>query len=393
MIAQILIKIFAKINLWLGLLLRSAKPRYSFSDIKSILVKRTDRIGDAVVTLPLLLELKKYFQVTVLTSSYNDYFLREFIKTKVFTDKPLDFSRCIGLMFRNLFLRFRRQRKCAPQYDLCLDFNGIRELNALAKIKEENLCKSYASFNMGIWNPLLQYAYPRYPVLFSEEHILNTYRLFVKEATGIEVNPPDYIDFAEKISKPYGFNITESLIAINISGIEKFRGPSPKMYAEIIDSLDFKGKILVLDELNRPHLKEFKEHSKRNNVLYLDRDLSIWELLYIAAESLVYVGSDSGISHLLQMPTNTVLFFASPIPCVWKPYSHNPYRKSKVGDLIVEETVTSRGLRKKVIYKPVWCRPCFDIGCFRRNCIYGMDIKVLASEINSTIKDISRKII
>ncbi|MCX5701425.1 MAG: hypothetical protein NTW64_00360 [Candidatus Omnitrophica bacterium] len=389
MIAHILIKAFAKINLWLGLLFRSDKPRYSFSDIRSVMVKRTDRIGDAVITLPLLLELKKHFQVTVLTSSYNDYFLKEFIKTRVFTDRPLDFLGCIKLMFSNLFLMFKRQKKGIPQYDLCLDLNGIRELNVLAKIKEENLCKYYASFNMGIWNSLLQYSYPRYPVLFSDKHILNTYRILVKEATGVEVKPPDYIDFSEKMAKPFDFNITESFILINISGIEKFRGPSPKMYAELINSLDVKGKILIMDELNRPHLQEFKEHNKRSDVLYLDKDLSIWELLYIAAKSLLYVGSDSGISHLLQMPTNAVLFFASPIPCVWKPYSQKPYNKSKIGNLLVEETVTSRGLRKKVIYRPIWCRPCFDIGCLAKSCIYDMDIKVLASEINSTIKNIA----
>ncbi len=97
-----MIKLLARLNLYLGILLRKKSPRYRFSGIRSILIKRTDRIGDAAVTLPLLLALDKRFQVVVLTSKYNDSFLNKFLSTEISTDVPASLFGSLGLMIKGI---------------------------------------------------------------------------------------------------------------------------------------------------------------------------------------------------------------------------------------------------------------------------------------------------
>lgn len=382
-----IIKIFAKINLWIGLSFKKKKSVSNFSNIKSILIKRTDRIGDVVVTLPLLLELSKYFKVIVLTSELNDSFLNNFVETKIFATEPLDFINSIRAIAGSFFRGLRIRKKNIPQYDICLDLNGIRELNIFLEIIRDNLCKHYISFNMGIWNLFLDYSYSGYPVLFSKKQLLESCVALVKDALGVDVAPADYIDFSSKMVKPHDFNL-ENFVLVNIAGIEKFRGPSPKMYAEMVSAFGFKGKFVIMDEPGRPHFEEFKKHIKKDNVIYLDGDFSLWELLYVSSKSIVYIGADSGISHLLQVPTNAVLFFGTGAQAVWKPYSKNPYSRNQIRDIIIDETVNSRGLRKKIIYASVWCRPCFDIGCKNKRCLVklerwqGLIVKEIEEMIN-----------
>ena len=82
--------------------------------------------------------------------------------------------------------------------------------------------------------------------------------------------------------------------------------------------------------------------------MYLERDYSWEELLYIASKSKLYIGCDLGITQLLQAPTNAFIFFANTSPWVWKPYSNNSYTLQKMGRINMEETTTSKGVKKVV---------------------------------------------
>ena len=386
MLRAIIIKILARINLWVGLLLNKRRAPYNSADIKTILVKRTDRIGDAVVSLPLLLELNKYFKITILTSEYNNSFMSEFFETKIFTRKPLSFIESLKMLGSSLFASSKSKKRHAPQYDMLLDLNGLRELDIFLKIRRDNLCKYYISFNMGIWNRLLDYAHPGYPVLFAKKHILDSCKELISDALNMDIDVPDFIDLSDKMESPNDFE-GKYFILLNISGIDKFRGPSPKLYAEIINAVNFDGEFVIMDEQQRPHFEEFKKYIKKDNIIYLDREFSLWELLHIASNSRLYIGSDSGISHLLQIPTNAILFFGNGSQEVWSPYSKNPYRRKTERDIIIMETKTSNNLIKKVIYNKVWCRPCFDFGCRKLQCL-SFSRNTVIEELNSAIKEL-----
>ncbi|MDI6782459.1 MAG: hypothetical protein QME49_10225, partial [bacterium] len=78
-----LIRLVVKTTKGIGKLIASVRNRdLKQIKIKKILVNRSDRIGDAIITLPFLLELKKQgYELTIMTSMYNDFILNRFFPT------------------------------------------------------------------------------------------------------------------------------------------------------------------------------------------------------------------------------------------------------------------------------------------------------------------------
>lgn len=360
------------------------KSKIDANQIKTILVNKSDRLGDGIISLPFLIALNNKFAVTVLTSKYNDVIFRDFLKTQIVVDKPLTLTEVIKVILRNL-ISFNypfKKNNVSAQYDLYIDLVGIRGLAVFLKVKKENLCRHYIGFNMFIWSLLLDYAY-RGSAELSKKHIMDVYSQMFYEGLGLDIDITDYIDLSSKLVRPEDLNLPGRYIFINISGYKKFRGPSAKMYAQLVNALNFSGDFVVMDELNQPNLEEFKRYVAKDNICYLEKNYSIWELLYISRNSLLYIGSDSGITHILQVPTNCVLFFATGTSTFWKPFSKSLYQRKRIGNIAVEETKNSQGLIKKIIYCPIWCRPCYDIGCKNIKCIQALEgaISDIAGEI------------
>ncbi|MBM3255079.1 MAG: glycosyltransferase family 9 protein [Candidatus Omnitrophica bacterium] len=360
-----------KILAYLALIIGNISRRQRHIDpgiVKTILINRTDRIGDAIVSLPFILELSKRFKVTVLTSAYNDRVLKDIVSTRLVSDI---------------------KKVAAPEYDLYLELVGISGLNTFLKVKAQGLCRYHTGFSLGPLNFLLDYSLNQNPVLFSKKHILDSYRLLLKESLGLEIEINDAISLDQHLKKPADFNFNHPYLLLNIAGGDKFRGPGLEGYATILNKLEFQGLIVVMDELSGPNLEEFKKHVKKENLYYLEKDYSVWELGYIARNSLLYIGSDSGITQLLSSLTNCIIFFAAGSAYAWRPYSKNAYTLKESSGLAIEETKNSAGLIKKVVYWPIWCRPCFDIGCNGSYCIKGLDKISVFEEINNTLKALS----
>ncbi len=368
-----------------GLIVRK-KRTIASKEIRSILINRTDRLGDAVISLPFLMELSKRFEITVLTSGYNDFILRDFLKTRVFIEEPPTFFKDVMMILgHSVHFRTPGKKTSAPEYDLYLGLTGIRGLNIFLKAKKQNLCRYYADFNLGPWNLLLDYAAPGNPVLFAKTHILDSYRQSLKKSLNLNLDVPDYVDFGSRAIKPKNLNIEEPYILVNILGFNRFRGPTPGMFAEILNQIGFAGTIVVMDELGQPNLEEFKKHIRKSEIIYLEEDYTAWELLYLSRHSLLYIGSDSGITQFLEKATNSLIFFGNGSFLAWGPYSKNDYQRKKAGGLVIGEARNSAGLVKKIIYRPVWCRPCFDIGCRTYRCISRINTGMVASEIDATL--------
>jgi ADP-heptose:LPS heptosyltransferase len=385
MLKNLSIKTLALLVLISGNIIRK-KKHIDSDQIKTILVNRTDRLGDAAISLPFLLELSKRFKVTILTSQYNDPVLRGAMETLVFTEKPLPLLKSMGMLFKQaLSLNSAPRKNETPKYDLYLDLVGISALDVFLKVKKQGLCRYYIGFNLGPWNLLLDYAAAENPVLFSKKHILGSYRDLLKDSLGLDINIPDHIDLGGQLVKPDRLDLGTPYILVNISGGDKFRGPRLRSYAKIIEALDFTGRVLVMDEPGEPNLTEFKNYVKKEGLCYLESDYSLWELAYIAKHSTLYIGSDSGITQLLSGVSNCVIFFATGSNTAWRPYSKNPYSGRVSGRTIIEESRNSKGLIKKVAYMPAWCRPCFDLGCGSYRCMEQLDTEFIIEDINRTL--------
>jgi len=374
MIRSIIIKILAKLFLFLGCFLRHSKAAYDFSKIRKILINKCDRFGDAVVTLPLLFELQKYYDITVLTSERNDEFLKRFVRTRKFIDDPRSFLDVLMMLFKNFGIFGRKKGKVVPEYDLYLDLNGIKELDVFRRVWGENLCLRHVSFNMGPWNLLLDYSHPDYSVLFSHKHILESYRELIRAALGRDIPIRDYYDLRNYAVIPAELPKGDFII-INIAGYEKFRGPSLAFFAELIKQCSSHITCFILDELGRPHLAALKEKLCHVLNVYLpERDFSVWELLGLVSRAKFYIGADLGVSHLMQSQTNAILFFGDQRAIVWRPYSQAQYEKRVLsGGFVIEQMINSEGLLKVVIYSQGNCRQCFDIGCLHPKCVNDFD--------------------
>lgn len=374
------LKILALLALITGNIIAKIRP-IDKDSIKSILVNRTDRLGDAAVSLPFLFELKKRFKVTVLTSRYNDQLLQGIVDTVIYSEGPSSVSEGI----------IKKPRQAPPECDLYLDLVGISSAWVSLKVKKDKLCRYYAGFNLGPYNRLLDYALPGNPVLFSKRHVLESYRELLKASTGIDLDITDSPDLDKYLIKPPGLDMEPPYILVNIAGALKFRGPSLENYASFINNLRFSGRIIVLDEPGQPNLKRLKTRLEKENLCFLEKDYSLWELAYLAKYSLLYIGSDSGITQLLSGLTNCIVFFASGSSLAWRPYSKNGYTFKTRAGLNIEQTRTSSGHLKKIIYAKKWCSPCFDIGCKETPCIKLLGTVTVRDEINTTLKEISQK--
>lgn len=389
MLRSLLIKIVAKTIQLIGLIYR---PRKKITGIKTILINKADRIGDAIVALPFLLELKKHYQITVLTTKHNDFVLRDFFKTEIILEEPRYIYDEVKAIFKTLLFIFKKTSNDKPIYDLYLDLNGIREVDFLVKLRKENKCKYYVGLNSGPFNIFLDYAHYTNSMLFSKKQILETFREIVKDCLQINIDIPDFIDLGFKMRKPEFIDLNIPFILINIAGSNNFRGPSVNFYAEIIKNLlNDKVNFLIMDELNQPNLNELKNNFRdgNRNISYINQNLDLWECLYIASKSMLYIGADSGVTHFLSIPTNAMIFFGGGPVWAWRPYSLNPYSRRCLGDTVVEKTRTSKALTKEVIYSPVWCRPCFDIGCRGKKCINNLNNykEFIVKDIKEIISD------
>ena len=89
--------------------------------------QKCDRLGDAVVILPLLLELQKHYQITVLTSERNDEFLRRFVPTKKYIAEPKSFHQVLRMLLSGCAVLGKRAQRI-PTMTFTLTSTASRSL-------------------------------------------------------------------------------------------------------------------------------------------------------------------------------------------------------------------------------------------------------------------------
>lgn len=350
------------------------KAKLDASTIRSILINRADRLGDAVVTLPFLFALQGEFELTVLTSGENDAFLSKFFSTHKIKDKA-DNMRDTG---RALLRRAGplEHATTEPQFDLYLDLQGVRGARILAEVRRLGLCRFHAGFDMGPWNGELDCVLPCFPVLFNDAPLVELQSRLLEAACGLALTAPDTIDLAPVEVEPGQVLLPEHrFLLVNVAGRDRFRGPEATFFIDMIRRIAARCAVIAMDEIGRPN--ELATAALRGvpNVQVIDKDLSTEELIFIARRASLYVGADCGISQLLASQCSSLMLFGNGCPATWKPRVAAGYASSRFGDLTVERARNDHGMLRCVIYRNVWCRPCFDYGCADAQCISSFDVE------------------
>ena len=93
---------------------------------KTLLITRQDNLGDALISLPFFESLRRNFDITILSSSYNNFIISPFFKTFIFDDH-----------LKNKFSK--DSYKNLGSYDVFIELVGKSKILKIAKYLKDNI--------------------------------------------------------------------------------------------------------------------------------------------------------------------------------------------------------------------------------------------------------------
>jgi ADP-heptose:LPS heptosyltransferase len=373
------------------------KPSAKYPGIpKKILLFRNDRIGDAMVTLPVIRDIKANYpdaEIDVIVSSRNEFIFKDFayadniVNLKISgTETGLIYKLPLFggflLFMKYLFLpvlfsaEFRKKlvMLMKRQYDYAADLVGLKR-NAI-------IARTVSGFTAGPGRllPFLFYDYYSATNWVSQgdmDFMTKKIESFIVDSAGIIFTKCN----TEMPLMSTAFKSGINYDVIFHFGTSKLRKLDYEKEKEIIDQ--FSGfNILVTDSKESPAYKRLKNEFSGNKNITFSLYGSLTELAKDCCSSNLLVCYDGGQAHYLGQYIRTVTIFGPGSPFLWRPYEFASYIHLNSG-LNEQTAVISEGVKKHIaFFRPIWCNPCFDTGCKTRPCL---DLTV--SFIIKTIKE------
>jgi ADP-heptose:LPS heptosyltransferase len=393
---------------------RIKPPRTFKGSIKKVLFIRSDRIGDAIVTLPELRDFKMNYpeiQLHVISSNKNRFIFdgspfidklltfgqkshirRVFEYDEGYTGKFAlsDFERILLKIF--LFGRFihfmiyflvpyvfssqlRNDIRALKEenYDVVFDLKGVKRIALVTRL--------FSNFTAGSRLFLFSWLYSYYMKsnwVSHDDNITMSVKIenLIKESTGLKFTKRNkdipYLDHAplHLSSKKY-----DVFFHIGTSELRKLNTGHETL---ILNSLKDK-KVIVTDSYKTERLNLYKEKFNFEFRLYNKLEDCITDV----SGSKLILCYDGGQAHYLSQFGTTIVIFGPGSVNLWKPYEFEDYEPYAAGNT---QILKSRGkYGHMVVYNPIWCSPCFDIGCKERPCLNKLDINLLIKLIREHI--------
>ncbi|MDD5656759.1 MAG: hypothetical protein PHF00_05835 [Elusimicrobia bacterium] len=333
--------------------------------IRKVLVNRSDGVGDAVVCLPLLRQLARRFEdVRVLASAANAFVFREAGLAVVADDPARPFWRwwrgtgpdpmrkaryALAVLLSPLA---RRLRPRPEAYDLLLDLVGdplVRAAHPARWLVGRNLGPLAAAYDAFA-------AAPRPP---RSETAAEECRRAAAECLGLDIPAED-----EAVGAKTARRRRQILFLV---GGEPRRQLDLARWSRLLELAAAAAPCLVADDERQavlPALRRRPELAQNARVTWLEGARPLAELARIASESALLLALDGGAEHYLQRFTNAFVLYTCGLPAQWRPPSRDPYRRRGLpGGHVYEETVTSDGLDKMVLYRGGDRKPCYNLLC------------------------------
>ena len=336
------------------------KPKLqSIDSPQSILLIRWDRIGDAVVTLPIIGMLKRAFPkacIDVVASAHNSFVFdnNSDINTVIVLD---GFGRDYGVVTRIKSLltsRFTRFKNPAfdKKYDVCIDMtNGEKTL----------IFKAFAECFIGPKSDdglsLMYDFYPNQSLIESELTYVQYYQYFFNAFFDKQFN---YIASPAPVKKCDSsfFTSKRKKVIIYIGGSQDYRRLSIEDSQEIINALSQKYNVYIFDDPNSDRANKVKVPLQHATFL---AGYSLQELSYIARSCIFYIGAEGGVSHYLSSHIRSLVVFSPKYYFqhhkIWLPFDGGIYTVRHENRY--EKTLTSSGTmgHMAMLIKPVKIYP------------------------------------
>gem|GEM_PF-2126907 len=387
------------------------KPPKKFKGIpKIILFIRNDRIGDAMVTLPILRDLKLNYpelKIDVLISKRNEFLfnnlkyvddtiifspdgwerenLPKFPYKLFFIGHIIQFIQfyLIPSLFDHKFKEDIRNLK-NRKYDAAIDLVGSRRYIFLSK--------SISKFTVGSKVFGLFWLYSNY---INTNWVSNDDKDFMTKKIEDAMTSAFDFEFIKRDKSDFEFikrdkseplieqkppiNNKEFKFFIHLGGSE-FRKFNPEKELELIKSLSNE-KLLVTDGYGTDNFLNIQKKLSENQNVKFKLYNKITDILEDISKCEYLICYDGGQAHYLSQYIKTIIIFGSgsmnlwkPYECsgsmnLWKPYEFEEYELLKKFDNGVIAIKSKGEFGHIAIHRPMWCNPCFDIGCELKPCI------------------------
>ncbi len=340
---------------------KKLKEEVKAGKIKKVLINRSDRIGDAIISLKLIRALADIFEnVYVIVSEKNAFIFKgeNKVKTILKRDILLHQRNCILsnilYFFKEFFfscfkMAFGRQKQ---EYDLLIDLIGDPAIERVYNSR----------YMIGPNKGLFSIAYSCFcetTIFTSNITLLESYKKMMKDCLDIDIKIDD--------APPNDFSsLKKKQIFIFVGNVPK-RNLSYERWKEIILVANSFMPCIVADDplqniMNK--LKKDKDIINNKNIKLITDKKELEELVVIANRSILLIALDGGGEHFLERYTNALILYTCGLPAEWKPYSVNTYSIQLLEtNHVYEETTTSAGLKKFILYKDKNRRPCRDLLC------------------------------
>lgn len=384
-------------------MLKKLKPNKLFKGLpKKILLFRFDRIGDAVVTIPVIRDLKLNYpgiELHVLASKKNSFVFRsvDCIDKLIVLDEEAEahyiptFLRFqllsyFWFFFRKYFIPYIRKQENnliaklkAEHYDAVIDLVGDKKLFLLTKL--------ISNYSVG-----------------SRIFILSLIYSYQMETGWVDIQDEDFMakKIEESITAPLGllfqkrefslpfipFHFTEKKteydVLLHLGGSE-IRKLEVKKEIKLIESLEGK-KIIITDGDETPRFKQYREYFSHQPDTVFKLYKSLEEMRDDATRSRLLVCYDGGQAHYISQYVKSIIIFGAASHALWKPYEFEAYEFYRRWDNGVIAEKSKGKLGHIILYYPVWCRPCFDVGCKTKPCLQNIHPEQLLELITDNLK-------
>ena len=284
---------------------------------KRLLIIRWDRIGDAVVTIPLIEAIHHRFptiKIDILCSDYNAWVFED-------CEGVNQIIRCPGVGFtygekrlikflKGLFFKNKSIKEAIGNnhYDQCLDCLGGEHTFSMHSLAKTLIGQKTEDGFSWVYD-----SYPKKPIRYSQKTIAQYYFDHLCSVWGV---PSIKVTEPKSIPLNHSTNVTEILsvipdefIMLNISGSDKFRSFEESQLLSIIFKLSKISKLVIFD--NDKQLMMPKVITQiPSSVIQLPK-LTLPELAVIAKESCFLIGNEGGATHYCASQCSSLKLFTS----------------------------------------------------------------------------------
>jgi len=348
-------------------LIRFIKPPKKYKKhLNKILFVRNDKIGDALVTVPVLRDLKLNYpdlKIDVLCSPVNK-FVFEGIES-INKLHILKNSELVGGLK-------------AEKYDAIVDLlSTTKKLIRILKRCSPFVAGSRIFGFSWMYNYYLPTnwvsEYDNEPMSFKIEKLLT-------DCFGFEFAKRDS---SEPYSKKYqvGNEKKEYDLLFHLG-----TGEMRKLDMEIEDKLLeilLKYRVLITDGGETKRFIHYKNKYSTNNNFTFKLYKSLEEIQTDILKTRLVLCYDGGQAHFMGQFSRCLVLTGSVSPLQWAPYDFSKYTKYKSIQNGVVVLQSEGRMKHRALYSPIWCLPCFDIGCNTRPCINN----ILPEQVLETINE------